>query len=330
MEQFLKDKIINMYNNGFLIREISRQTSISKYRIGKLFRNNNIITKRGQNRKRKIDETTFETIDTDNKAYLLGLICSDGSIDNDGYGFQICSKDIEILEYAKSILNSDHSICKVSSYDTRTKKVYTRYNVHFCSKKMVNDLKKMGLTNNKSFDCVMPEFDNIYFWSFLRGLFDGDGTVNGYDGRYKISFICTENIFSKICCVFTENNINITKPSLVSTRDGLNILSLKINKYDDVLLIREKMYLNNNGFYLRRKYEKLKSLRKGFRGGSNSILHKIWKKIKAVNIDTNEEFKFKDIREFGSFLGVNRYDKMYKVLNGKKDSYKGYKFSYLD
>ena len=83
------------------IKEISIKMQLSRWVISNILKKNNIITNRSH-RKIKINENLFSNINHDS-SYLIGLICSDGSIDNNGYGFQISSKDIEILEYCNNI-----------------------------------------------------------------------------------------------------------------------------------------------------------------------------------------------------------------------------------
>jgi len=205
------EEIIRMYNDGTSTIELAKIAGYkSAISIINILTKNNVIRRKyspKNNRKRKIDESIFINIDSSDKAYLVGLLCSDGSIDKDGYGFQLRSKDIELLQYCKEILKSEHKICKVITFDKRSGKTFIGYNIHFCSKKMVNDLNKLGLTNNKSFTCKMPAIQDIYFWDFFRGLFDGDGcAIDGEDGRVKIKIIAAEPIAVKIKEVFLKNN----------------------------------------------------------------------------------------------------------------------------
>ena len=200
------NKIIDLYLKENSIPEIHKITNISGITIKKVLIENKIELRKYSNknlRKRNIDLTIFEQIDTHDKAYLLGLICSDGSISNCGRKFQISSKDKEMLENCKLILKSEHKLMERFGIDKRTGRGHMKYTVNFCSIKIVNDLKKLGISNNKSFNCPMPKIDDIYFWSFLRGLFDGDGSVYGKEGKLGASFICS----------YDTNNYKLSKAS---------------------------------------------------------------------------------------------------------------------
>jgi len=322
----LQKEIIRIYDETKSIKEISIKMQLSRWVISNILKKNNIITNRSH-RKIKINENLFSNINHDS-SYLIGLICSDGSIDNNGYGFQISSKDIEILEYCKQILESEHKICKISSFDKRTNKTYIRYNIHFCSKKLVDDLNKLGIYNNKSFNCLMPSIPDEYFWSFLRGLFDGDGWVSGYNNRYNIGIVCTESILKKITDVFRQNNISINKPRIVSKNDDGIIYAIKQNSYDHVSYIRDKMYEHHNGFFLKRKHLKLSNLRKGVKG-KNSHINKVWKKVLCTNIISKEEIMFDSIKDCANFLGYKkRFDYLHTIIK-KSKTFKNYNIQFI-
>lgn len=282
------EEIKKLYENGIKTKDISIKYGVSKYRIISLMKKNGYLIKQhGVNRKRNIDISFFEKIDSNIKAYVIGILCSDGSIDKDGYGFQITSKDIEIIENIKKILKSEHKICKIESYDKRTKKTYIRYNIHFCSKKMVDDLRKLGLTNNKSFNCKMPLLKQIYFWDFLRGLFDGDGCVSGDNGKLRVSFIATEDIMNNIKYIFNKNGLSDNKLSIQTKNENGIIYNLKQNSYKDIFFIRKHLYKSiniDNEYYLKRKYCKLQELQE-YKLGKLSHKNKIWKKVLFKNND---------------------------------------------
>ncbi len=322
------EDIKELYESGVFIKDIAIKYGVTKYRILSLMKRNKCLIKRGINRKRSVDISFFENINTNIKAYVIGLICSDGSIDKDGYGFQLVSKDNEILEKFKEILKSEHKICKVESYDKRTNKIYVRYSIHICSKKMVEDLKKIGLNNNKSFTCKMPKINEEYFWDFLRGLFDGDGCVTGRNGKLRISFIASVDIMNNIKKIFNKNNLSDNKLTVQSKNEYGIIYNLKQNSYKDILLIRELLYKSvdiDNPYYLTRKYNKLQEL-KEYKLGKLAHKNKIWKKI--LFLDKNEKIIFNSIKECcysKNLILKSVYESIRKNIN-----HKGYTIKYLE
>jgi intein/homing endonuclease len=118
-------------------------------------------------------------------AYITGLIASDGCLVNDNRHLNITSKDIEIINNVKNILNIDVKVSlKTSSYGGEA------YNLQFSDVALYDFLLDMGLTPAKSFTMSKLGVPDEYYADFLRGYFDGDGTFYGYwDKRWKNSLM---------------------------------------------------------------------------------------------------------------------------------------------
>lgn len=65
-------------------------------------------------------------------------------------------------------------------------KTFHAYRINIKDKQMANDLRSYGLTNNKSYDAFIPsenQIPNNLFRHYIRGMFDGDGSIyNGANG----------------------------------------------------------------------------------------------------------------------------------------------------
>jgi hypothetical protein len=114
----------------------------------------------------------FETIDTEDKAYFLGLLFADGNIYTARNRVQItlANEDAYILQtFAKAIGYTG------KMYIDREK--YSK--LILPSKKMCEDLTKLGCTPNKSLTLEFPtEVPNELLHHFIRGYFDGDGHIS--------------------------------------------------------------------------------------------------------------------------------------------------------
>lgn len=122
------------------------------------------------------DETFFEKIDSHQKAYILGFLYADGFVTSKGaFGSAIRKEDVEILEYISSAIKFSGSL---HNYENLKRKSQIRLEVS--SKKMCEDLKKLGCVINKSLILEWPTFleETDFIWSFLLGVMDGDGYVN--------------------------------------------------------------------------------------------------------------------------------------------------------
>jgi len=77
----------------------------------------------------------FKSIDSCNKAYILGLIVSDGYVDEKSNKLNFTSKDIELVEIFRRELKSQHKLGTYNIYDKRTNKYYQRHSIQISSKK---------------------------------------------------------------------------------------------------------------------------------------------------------------------------------------------------
>lgn len=109
-------------------------------------------------------------------AYVLGFFTADGNMIKNRRGAHFISieiTDIDILEKIKEMIGSNHKI------SIRERKFPSKiaYRLQIGSKEIFNDLLKLGLTPAKSKTIDLPKIPDTYFPHFVRGYFDGDGSV---------------------------------------------------------------------------------------------------------------------------------------------------------
>lgn len=127
-----------------------------------------------------LDDRFFEHIGSDEKAYLLGWIASDGSIGKGGtIAVGIHHRDRQILEQLRDV------ICEFLPVKHR-KPSLVDLEIH--SKQMAADVCRWLKIKpgKKSHRVEFPDLatDSLK-WAFLRGYFDGDGWVVGPGGRRR-------------------------------------------------------------------------------------------------------------------------------------------------
>jgi intein-encoded DNA endonuclease-like protein len=117
-------------------------------------------------------------------AYVLGLIYTDGNLHirktASGYETGILTfgqKDKELVEKFLKLMDCDAIIRLKERREFENTTSGELYYFSIGNNDLANDLKKLGLTPNKSLDMVFPEIPKIYLRHFIRGLFDGDGSV---------------------------------------------------------------------------------------------------------------------------------------------------------
>jgi|HubBroStandDraft_5_1064220.scaffolds.fasta_scaffold144936_2 hypothetical protein len=121
-----------------------------------------------------LNDNYFAEIKTEEQAYLLGWIASDGHIGKRGFKIAIKQSDKNILEKMRNYFCPD---LPVRDFDTDDGK---RSSLEANSIKISKDLcHLLKIKPGKKSDIVrLPELDEKYLWHFIRGYFDGDGTVN--------------------------------------------------------------------------------------------------------------------------------------------------------
>lgn len=125
------------------------------------------------------------TIWTPELAYAVGLITTDGCLSGDGRHIDFTSKDKDLAETFRQCLNLRVKIGRKSSGLHREKKYFR---VQFGDVLFYRWLLSIGLTPAKSKSLSALIIPDEYFFDFLRGNFDGDGTIYSYwDPRWRSS-----------------------------------------------------------------------------------------------------------------------------------------------
>lgn len=167
-------EIVDKYNNGMSINKLSKEYGLDWHWIERMLIRNDVVIKRQY----KINDTYFDTIDTPNKAYILGFLYADGSntsnYDRKRYCVTITlqESDSQILYdikneigYEAPIKFREYNGCKIATLD-------------LCNKHMVLKLHELGVVPNKTLSIKFPEWlkEELYP-HFIRGYFDGDGCI---------------------------------------------------------------------------------------------------------------------------------------------------------
>lgn len=120
-------------------------------------------------------------------AYAIGLLVSDGNLSPDGRHIVFTSKDKELIRLFQRALHIDTSIGKKAR---RMGDRRTYYLVQFSDVLFYDFLLGIGLMPNKSKVIGKVNIPPRYFFDFLRGAFDGDGcTYSYFDPRWRSSYM---------------------------------------------------------------------------------------------------------------------------------------------
>lgn len=150
-------------------------------------------------RLQNINDDYFYNINSEDKAYFLGLLLADGSMHKNRNRFSIALhvQDKEILDIFAQKLNA-----KVVSYKSRPEMCA----LIITSKQLKESLLKLEMIPNKVKVLKFPETipENLYS-HFIRGYFDGDGSVN----QYNVYLSSSSKVFlEKIKLILDKKGIN--------------------------------------------------------------------------------------------------------------------------
>jgi len=191
-------------------------------------------------------------------AYTVGLIATDGCLSIDGRHLDFTSKDIQLLETFKKCLGLKSKIgFKNSSF---SKKKYPH--IQFSDVVLYKWLLKIGITPHKSKTIRELKIPKKYFFDFLRGSFDGDGSCYSYwDTRWASSFMFYINFNSGSLSHLKWLQSKLKNLLKINGHINPGIGSWRLNyaKKESKAIIR-KIHYTKNLSCLQRKYKKLKTI----------------------------------------------------------------------
>ena len=204
----------------------------------------NLKLSRTNRTKYKIDVNFFSQ---DNSIfwYWLGFMFADGHIEGNRCVINLGSKDYYFLEDLTRKI-SNHPI-----NDTHERCVQWKlYN-----KGLVNWLENtFGLIENKTFTMQFPEVPNKYLPDFIRGYFDGDGSVGIYFGAIKTSIVCSSILFvEKLAELLESVGIGFSIQTLFN-KSGTTSRAIIMNVKDSLSFYR---FIYYKGCYCLKRKEKI-------------------------------------------------------------------------
>lgn len=269
-DEEVKD-LYNLYLKGISMREIATLINRkSPESVRTLFK------RRGYNtsikRQYPINETIFNNIDTELKAYYLGLISADGCIHKtNDLSIALQQRDGYILKYLRDEIQPLKPLQIIPAKGNKQELL----KLSIRSQLICSDLIKLGFPPNKSIiGMSFPNLEKGLVRHFIRGFFDGDGTITGClqkaksrnTGKIidsglsrKVKLVCTsksflENINTNLKYLGLSNRKVIKDSSKVRKTP---LFRLCYSSLKDIKKL-ESLFYNNANYYLKRKKEKFK------------------------------------------------------------------------
>jgi len=236
--------------------DTAKELELTPHYVWRILKKCNVELRDVTDTKNKIDinESYFEHVDSPDKAYFLGLIYSDGNVHHNTCRVSLVEDDAYILENISNILSPKRTLHykkpRLMKNGNMSKPQKT---LSFTNKKIIKDLEFLGVFPNKSLHLNFPTCeivpDNLMS-HFVRGYFDGDGSISNRKTAYKCSFVGSDSFCSGLssylinigiqCCLYKESKVS----------------RVVISNKTSILKLYQWMYEDSENFKLLRKYNK--------------------------------------------------------------------------
>lgn len=257
-------EIIKYYNNGKNQEECRKNFKISGFTLRNILKENNVKIRNKSEAAKEFtcNENYFENINTSDKAYFLGLLIADGWLNKKGFGISLQEEDSYILQKLKLCLSYTGNITKY-----RIKNGNIMNSLVITSIKIKEDLEKHGILKNKTHKTYFPNIPEELYSHFIRGVFDGDGSISFWKSKQTKNLCHTFNIVGNIDLInkiqdILVYNCNISKNKLNhNVKNSYNIVTLSYSGSLQITKIKEWLYKNHANLFLQRKKEKFEQVK---------------------------------------------------------------------
>lgn len=237
-EEF-KPKIIELYvDKMYGASKVSDILNIPVDQIRKFLKEENLMRSPGTTKLYTCNESYFHNIDSEHKAYWLGVLYADGNVskscESHSGSIIFSSKDTEWVKLFKQDINYTGKVYQ----ETHNVFKKTISKVKITSELMFIDLCELGCIPTKSLIIRIPAIPQNLIPHFIRGYFDGDGSVGVYknskESQTKVlrsSFCSGSKEFLEAIICYLPTNMRTVKQIL-----GKNLYFISFSINDSISL----------------------------------------------------------------------------------------------
>ena len=261
-----ESQICDLYVKGWSCTRIAEAFKVYHKAINLILEEHQIQRIGNGLRKYTLDEHYFDEIDNQNKAYFLGLLYADGnnSMQKRTIRLSLNEDDKPLLERLRKEIKSNKPLDlfeQSKRHDNNNYHYRDMWTLKLFSEHLCKQLSALGVVPNKSLVLKYPNWlrEDLHR-HFLRGYFDGDGSLCGY--KYKqngcinhiITFTSTED-FCKSAKQILTNTLGTNGGIYdASCHNGITKV-LSISGFNQNKKILDWLYVDAE-IYMKRKYDK--------------------------------------------------------------------------
>ena len=194
---FPKETVEEMYDrycNKERVRDLAKEYGIDYSSVYNLFHKYGLLVNESHSKQKyNINEHCFDKIDTQNKAYIIGLLWADGCnmTNKNEIKISLQEEDKHILDSIKEELEFDKPLSFLD-YKKRKSNYKNQYTLVICNKYLSEKLNSLGMTKAKSLTLEWPKcISDEMYRHFIRGYLDGDGCIYIGEKHSEVSFVGT-------------------------------------------------------------------------------------------------------------------------------------------
>ena len=261
-----KSELFRMYETGkYSGNQLTNYFPISQVAINSLLRRNGYVAKSASELKRKypIQEDFFDVIDTQEKAYILGLLYADGynNTDRNSINLSLKESDKEILDKITKLIQPSKPLQYINTYKARQKEGFensqNQYRLVITNKHISQRLVELGCGKAKTHNLTFPTEEQVpshLVRHFVRGYFDGDGSVSG-DKQKQFGFVGTMDFLIPLQQILmSELGFSKTKLDQRYKDREDSIRALRYCGINQCIKFRDWLY-EDSTIYLKRKFD---------------------------------------------------------------------------
>ncbi len=253
----LQDEIIEAYNKGWGLNKVVQKLNLpfDADKVKRILKDNNIKIRNYYEAKQVAEGTDLRkyhindnyNFESHNGAWLLGFIAADGYLPithgaSNRVVITLAEQDEDVLYMIKHELEYTGHITRHLNNN------YPASSLAFTSKPIRQKIESYGIGNNKTFKLKhLPKLSDEYMLDFIRGFFDGDGSISELKDYHKIctSITCASKTFLQEIQQYLREKIQIqSQVKITETQRVHTIYTLKYSTNDSFKLC-DAIYLND-------------------------------------------------------------------------------------
>lgn len=191
----------------------------------------------------------------ENNAYIFGFIMADGCLlpYKKNEKIVMSSNDLDLLEDIKIYIKEDRKI-----YKTRNS-----FQLYYTNQEAISFMKNNKLVSRKSKIVEFPDIPFSLYGSFIRGYFDGNGSIIFNETKNNTYPQVSISSGSRVFLDNMSDVLNINSiPSYVYVDKPFSSFSLKVNGINNCNKFYDFMYPSSNIIKLNRKHNKFNKIKK--------------------------------------------------------------------